>query len=250
MKFVRSALLLILEFCCLAHPILAQQQDPDALYFIQISDPHWGCDPSLDSTERVVKAIKNLTISYDFVALTGDVFCDNVDANVAQQGLNLLKTLPVPVYYLAGNHDYVGSNATLYPQNVGAYNYALEDKSYLLLFISAADPIYNPLAKILAWTNEMLTAHPNLPTLLFHHQPFIESAVPTEELNAWRDLIRKHPFQAIFSGHLHRDALIWHDNTPEFTLSCLVELTSTPPVYRIYEVKNGKVSYQTFILSK
>lgn len=247
---MRNGILIFLMLLfCLCSPILAQQPAPNALYFVQITDPHWGCEPTIDSTLRVVEEINSLPFAFNFVALTGDVFCDNVDPAIAQRGREALQKLSAPVYILAGNHDFVGSNAATYAKIIGQLNYAVEQPDYRLLCISSVDSTYNPSEKVLAWVNETLKVPSERPVLLFHHQPFTDAFYTTEELAIWKALLQQSAVQAVFSGHLHRDALIWHEQIPEFTAAPLLSFEGRQPSYRLYEYKQGRMSYQTFYLN-
>jgi hypothetical protein len=233
--------------------VIAQEQDPNALYFVQITDPHFGCGPSVESTIDVIEAIQQMPLRFEFVALTGDVLCDNVDEDIAQQGFDALKQLTVPVYVLAGNHDYVGTNVTTYSQHVVDLNYAVEHSGTLLLFVSSVNPTHNPEKKLIAWIQDKLSAHPDMPVLLFHHEPFMlgeYSPYTLASLKPWKALLADSAVVATFAGHLHRDALLWHGDIPEFVASCILPWDGRQPSFRLYEYNDGRVSYQTFYVSE
>ncbi len=250
MKFFTLIFWVTLVNVCSGFLALAQEQDSTALYFVQITDPHLGCGPSVASTINVVKSLQALPLRFDFVALTGDVLCDNVEESVAQQGFDALRQLAVPVYMLAGNHDYVGTNMATYEKQVGGLNYVVEYDEKLLLFISSINPDYNPEDDVLAWAQATMSSHSGQPILLFHHEPFLPADYAPASLQRWQTLLTEFPVVAVFAGHLHRDALLWHDAVPEFVASCILPWDGRQPSYRLYEYKDSRVSYQTFYVTE
>jgi len=250
MKYLKLILIAGIVLLAGVFTVEAQIQDPDAVYFVQITDPHWGCGPSVQSTIDVVAAMQASELRFDFVALTGDVLCDNVEESIAQQGFDALRQLAVPVYVLAGNHDYVGTNAATYAKQVDELNYAVEHNEMLLLFISSIEPENNPEDDVLAWTTATMAAHPGKSILLFHHEPFMSVNYAPESLSRWQMLLTEFPVTSVFAGHLHRDALLWHAAVPEFVAACILPWDGRQPSYRLYEYKAGRVSYQTFYITE
>jgi 3',5'-cyclic AMP phosphodiesterase CpdA len=252
MKCLKCIVLICVGLAAIAFWADGQEQEPDALYFVQITDPHWGCGPSVESTLDVIEAIRALPLRFDFMVLTGDVFCDDVAQEIAQQGFNALYQVDAPVHILAGNHDYVGTNIKTYSHYVDDLNYALEHNGLLLLFVSSAHSDHNPEPAIKAWIMETAEAHPDKPILMFHHEPFREgeySPYTAESLKPWKALLQELPVAAVFAGHLHRDALLWHGDVPEFVASCILPWDGRQPSFRVYEYTHGRVSYQTFYVS-
>lgn len=85
------------------------------LTFVHISDSHLATDPAWSGpltdilprpgAEALVREIESLPIPIDFVLHTGDVHSDPECEADYQQAAALFGRLPMPVYFLPGNHD-------------------------------------------------------------------------------------------------------------------------------------------------
>lgn len=81
--------------------------------FIQLSDTHLASNAhdtmlgvnTHESFQRVVEMLCADSFTPDFLILTGDVSQKGSDANSYRKVTHLLKNLPYPIYWLAGNHD-------------------------------------------------------------------------------------------------------------------------------------------------
>jgi 3',5'-cyclic AMP phosphodiesterase CpdA len=226
--------------------IQGQVQDPQALYFVQITDTHLGKDFS--RTEAIIKKINNLPYKIDFVVHTGDIFEYKYQKEVVGPGFELFKQLKMPLYFLAGNVDIDNPNYPLIKEKLGSPNYIKEHKGVLLCFVSYYHPGKNKQSKIIEWIDNNLARNKPKSVLLFHHEPFMPHFYKNKKniLKNWQTVLKKHPVKAIFAGHLHRDVLIWHENTPEFVAPCIMEFRGRQASFRLYQYKNGRVSYSTF----
>ncbi|MFZ4779741.1 MAG: metallophosphoesterase family protein, partial [Terrimicrobiaceae bacterium] len=77
-------------------------------FFVQISDTHWGARDGVSMTQRAAEMINALPVKVEFVVITGDVCSDSIlKETVVKEGLEALKGLKAPLYYVPGNHDIV-----------------------------------------------------------------------------------------------------------------------------------------------
>ncbi len=225
---------------------ISQPKNPSHFYFVQISDTHFGTNFSVERAAKVVETINNLQYPIDFVVHTGDVFNYSTDESSAQSGMDVLRGLKMPIHFLAGNGDVNKENISLYKEKAGELNHAFEHKSYLLTFVSSIDSLNNNIDNVMDWLRETINKFHGSPILLFHHEPFLENRYDPVLLNRWREVFKQNRFTAVFSGHLHRDAFGWFEDVPDYVIPSVTEWRGHQASFRLYECKNGKISYISF----
>jgi predicted phosphodiesterase len=243
--FVNIFKLLILIFS-ISFTASAQIQDPDSLYFVQITDTHVGQD--FQRTLSIIEAINKLPYKLDFVVHTGDIFDHTIDQSVLSERFKLFKKLSIPIYFVQGNADIGSKNHQLIKDKIGKLNYIMEHKGIILCFISSLDPVKNNPKNVPQWLHRILPKHQGKSILLFHHEPFMKYFYK-DNLKEWQGILKKYDFLGVFSGHMHRDALMWHKNVPEFVAPCIVEFKGRQASFRLYEIKDGHISYSTFYVN-
>lgn len=207
-------------------------QPTEPLYFVHISDTHFGPMSSYERhgfrpfpcAEALVETINNLPQRPDFVVHTGDVVT-NPNPMAYELARSVLDKLEVPVYYVTGNHDtavFIKQYLQIGPKedltdDPGVLSYAFTVKGYRFVVLDARGPDEIDPHGVLS--QEQLAAvrreaTPNGPPLtIFMHYPI-------HRLNSlWMDaymmvingqdlhralLPAKERLRAVFYGHIHQ----------------------------------------------
>lgn len=234
-------------------------------YFAQITDTHWGVKGGLAMTRRAVEAINKLPVDLAFVAHTGDIFADTIhDAAVAREGLEIMRGLKAPVYYIPGNHDILEgeTEATerLFVKYFGKVGAKVEVRGVLCLFTTSElgdgdERIPSHVQQ--DWLDRNVTKDERRPVLVFVHRPPVAdrlNAKTTEEWGEdkyprWERLFEAHPqIKAMISGHLHRDELHWIGAVPVYVSSSVASFWDRRPSVRLYKFESGRLTYWTIYL--
>ena len=236
--------------------------EPTHFRFVQITDTHWGARDGAALTRRAVEAINQLPFKIEFVVHTGDMLADAIDnESVVKDGLDAMKSLTAPVFYVPGNHDILkddlAGTAALYKKYFGPLSRRAEVQGVVCLFFYS-EPLVNGFRvrgyDALGWLEENLKQAGEKPILLFQHSPSVgtlldkheapEGAAGTRE--AWEALVKgKGSLKAIVAGHLHRDELHWVGQIPLYVSAPMARFWDRQPSFRVYEYWDGKLSYWT-----
>ena len=192
----------------------------------QISDLHvtsmrqlaYGVVDTTASLERCVQRIAGLDPLPDVVIATGDL----VDTPSAQSyGLlrEILATLPLPLYLLAGNHDGRQSLRAAFPDHrylprAGEFlQYALDEYPVRVIALDTVIPGQaggTLCAQRLHWLEQRL-AQSDAPTVIaLHHPPFDTGIGHMDQMgldnaSSLAQIVRRFPqVQRIVCGHVHR----------------------------------------------
>lgn len=205
----------------------------ETVYFVQISDTHFGPTPdytrhghaSYPCAERAVEIINSLPVRPDFVIHTGDV-TTNPDVDAYKLAARVFDGLHVPIYYVTGNHDTTRDIHRYLPMgpkklltnDPDLMSYAFEVKGYRFLVVDARGPdeidphglLSDAQLKIVR--QEAAAAGP--PLVIFMHYP----ALPLN--STWMDaymltingeklhealLPARERLRAVFYGHVHQN---------------------------------------------
>ncbi|OGV49462.1 MAG: hypothetical protein A2X49_00765 [Lentisphaerae bacterium GWF2_52_8] len=256
-----SAFALITCLAVASNTVNAQEQAAH-FYFVQFSDTHLGDGRHLERSAKIIDAINALPMKIEFVALTGDVFADNItDKVVADSAKELLKKIKPPLHLLPGNHDILEKDQERTAQQwmsiCGELSSKAEYSGVVCLFLyteplrkKISIPGYEPLD----WLEKKLKEANGKPVLLFHHAPGVEdfyenklhpSTWKKEQLLRWIEILNANNVKAVFSGHFHRDEFHWQGNVPLFVSSSVAAYWGRQASFRIYEYNDGKISYST-----
>ncbi|NCF67293.1 MAG: hypothetical protein GWP61_15085 [Chloroflexi bacterium] len=204
----------------------------DTLYFVHISDTHFGPTPgysrhgqvALPCAQRLVDVINDLPVTPDFVIHTGDVVTDPHPASYALAA-ETFADLRVPIYYVNGNHDAALDIKNYLPMgpkeentaDPGVLSYAFERKGYRFLILDAHGPIeIDPQGYLSESQMEIVRqeARPDGPPLIiFIHYPTLPLDSPWMDKNMLitngddfhRALLpARRRLRAVFYGHVHR----------------------------------------------
>ncbi len=207
---------------------------------IHISDTHIGPTRSHDirganahdRATAMIKAIKALPFTPDFVVHTGDV-ANDPDSGAYQVAAEIMAELPVPVYFATGNHDDVSMMLTaldfgplemLLPESENKLCYRIENSNFDFIVVDGkVPPSEGPHGFIdqRQFDAVLEAVSGNRPTAIFLHYPLtpIGSAWIDEHLlvrngkvfqEALAGKVGDH-LRGIFSGHLHRGIKLYRN---------------------------------------
>jgi hypothetical protein len=231
-------------------------------YFVQISDLHWGARDGVALTRRTVEAVNALSVKVEFVAVTGDLFSDSIKKEaVLNDGLEAMKGLKAPVYYVPGNHDILKTDLAvttkLFEKNFGALNRKVEIRGVTCLFLCTElleGETRSPGQVQRTWVEDTLgSGRGKKLVLVFMHRPPIRDLINGSDGAVswddpfdprWETLFGKYPeIKGVFAGHFHRDELRWIGQVPVFVAPALARFWDRQPTFRLYELKDGKMNY-------
>jgi len=240
---------------------------PIHFYFVQVTDTHWGARDGAALTRRAVEAINQLPYKIEFVVHTGDMLADSIGSeSVVQDGLDAMKGLTAPVYYVPGNHDILTSDvpttAGLYKKYFGALSRRVDVQGVVCLFFYS-----EPLAggfrvrgyDALGWLEQNLKDVGDKPVLLFQHSPSVGNLFDKHDPSVWDEGMRetweklvkgKASLKAIVAGHLHRDELHWVGQIPLYVSAPMARFWDRQPSFRVYEYWDGRLGYWTVYLEE
>ena len=234
-------------------------------YFVQMTDSHFGADDNLERGRRVVELINQLPVSVEFVAHTGDILADLIlEPTVVDRTLEVMADLQAPHFYVPGNHDIHKTDAdkalAVYLARFGPLVRSEEFGGVVAIFLYvetlARDwPVisgYDPLAEL----EKALKQAGDRPVLLFQHSPpvgghfrnVIYPGWAAENRQRWEALVRGHNIKGIFTGHYHKDELHWIGDVPLFVAPPVSGSWGRQSTFRLYEYRDGRVSYRTVYL--
>lgn len=245
-----------------------QDAGPRHFFFAQITDTHWGAGDTLDLTRTAVAMINKLPVPLEFVVHTGDVLADKIgDDRMVREGLEVMKGVKAPVYYLPGNHDILKDDsintARLFERYFGARNGRIEVRGVVCLFVCTElqeGDTRTPGHVQREWVEDKLKEAGKRPVLIFMHKPPIQDLLAEGHAEAWdkgnyhprwAQLFNEHPeIKAVVAGHLHRDELHWIESVPVYVGSSLAPFWDRQPSFRLYEYRDGRLSYWTIYLDR
>ncbi len=248
-----------LAFSCLLAVSLAQE-DP-IFYFAQMTDTHFGSSEHAHRTRDVVEQINKLPLEIAFVAHTGDIGSDNLDdGKTSDIALEVMNQLKVPIHYTPGNHDILRKRLdptlSVYTNRFGRLAYSVEYHGVVMIFLYS-EPLastfevkdYDALAEL----EKLLRATNGRPSIIFHHSPSVDDFYRNTMHDGWRAdlrekwvrLINSYNVRAVVAGHFHRDEIHWLGKVPLYVSSSVAGYWGRQGSYRIYEYKDGRLSYRT-----
>lgn len=260
-QLARLKYIVICVLITCASPLAAQH-----FYFAQVTDIHFGEDDNTARAARVVDSINHLPMKPECVVVTGDMMNENIlDDKTLTLGLNTLKPLSPPVYYIPGNNDILegarlAATQESYTKHFGPLASKAEYKGvvFLMLYteplrtsfqVSGFDP--------LKWLEKALKEAGKKPVIIFTHAPDVEDfwankihpGWPQQTKDKWEALIKSHNVKAVITGHFHRDELHWIGKVPQFVSAPVAAAFGRENSYRVYEYIDGKLKYQTIYVN-
>jgi len=204
----------------------------EPVYFVQISDTHFGPTPgyarhgkvALPAAQLLVDTINQLPFAPDFVIHTGDVVTAPDPASYALAA-ETLGQLRMPCYYVCGNHDdpadiesfmTMGSKQDLVVDSE-TLSYAFEVKGVRFLVFDTHGPAAIDPHGVLSETQLTIlrreTETDGLPLVIFWHHPMLPMDSPWMDQNMLttngeevHELLRAagERLRGVFYGHIHQ----------------------------------------------
>ena len=230
-------------------------------YFVQISDTHIGKGTNLEITQNLVKQINELPMEIKFVIHTGDILQDGMrDTTNVKKATEVLSELEAPLFYIPGNHDifqeHLEEEINIFQEYFGDLIFIEEfdEVSFIGLY---SDPLaysfsvkdYDPFLEL----ENALNKTSNKPVIVFHHIPSVgffynntmHDVWGNENRNRWEKTLNSYNVIAILAGHFHGSEQHWIGKIPLYVSASVTNRFGRQPSFRIYEYKNGKLSYRT-----
>lgn len=231
----------------------------DPIYFVQMTDTHFGPEEHFKRGAAAVKAINELPMNISFVVITGDIMHDCMtDSNQVNRVFQTLKKLKAPVHFIPGNHDLLKNapeeTVAVFTNRFGPLISSVQYGGMDFVFVCTEPlsrgisiPGYNPLKELEA----LLT---DRPAVVFHHIPSVDDFYGdrmhegwgrSDAGKRWVELLNRKPVLAVIAGHFHRDEMDWVGNVPLYVCAPMAGWLGRQASFRIYEVQDGKISYRT-----
>jgi predicted phosphodiesterase len=230
-------------------------------YFAQVTDTHFGSRDHLVRSRQIVQRINALPMKIACVVHTGDIVADQIeDKKLVTAVRAVMDSLDVPLHYVPGNHDIPADRlqATL-PVYREAFGNLIESAKYngvVFLFVYT-EPLrkniviegYRPLEAL----RQHLERAEGNPVIVFHHAPSVKNFYNNTVHSSWQAKIRRqwiallnaYNVKAVIAGHFHRDEFHWLGKVPLYIAPPVAGFWGRQASYRIYEYRDGRVSYTT-----
>jgi len=248
--------------------LTAQKKQAKPYFFIQITDPQFGMFESnkgfQKETELYEKAVKEINrLKPDFVVITGDLVNNSKDPLQIKEFKRITSNIDtkIPVYFTPGNHD-IGNapdstSIAAYVNNYGYDRFSFKHKRSLFLGINSSiikndfpqleQKQYDWLVKTLSKGKK--ASH----IILFCHYPFFinssdepegYSNIGVENRKKYLVLFATNKLDAIFSGHLHNNAISKFGKIEMVTTSAVGKpLGNVPSGLRIVKVYHDRIDH-------
>jgi len=273
--------ILLLSLFCTCQFLLADEI-PEPFFFIVVADPQLFFKQQDD--QNWLTTISHINcLKPDFVVVCGDLIQAsnkpsnwknpkeikqyNYLADTYLKGAQKLKR-EIPLYNVAGNHDVSASptkeTIEWYHQRFGPVWYSFTHKKSLFVVLESnliKDPQNAPdlAKKQLIWLQETLNStKKNTFThkFVFMHHPLCLKS-PTEANDYFNmpkkvrselfSIFHKFNIKAVFSGHYHRNAIVWDGDLELIvTSSCGAALGDDPLGFRIVKVYPDRIEHNYY----
>jgi 3',5'-cyclic AMP phosphodiesterase CpdA len=221
MRFSRFILACAVILAAIAATGSAQAADDSAIFFVQVSDTHWGFDnkrvnPDYAGTlKKGIAEINALQGNPDFLIFTGDETHTTPDAAIRRQRMAQFKDMVArldvkTVHFIPGEHDAALDNAAAYRENFGEPHYAFDVKGvHFVVLDNVSTPDGSLGSDQLAWLGGTLAGFaPDSRVVVFAHRPLVPVYAPwdwrTKDGAAALDMLKKFKNVKLFYGHIHQ----------------------------------------------
>ncbi|MFP4521401.1 MAG: metallophosphoesterase family protein [Fibrobacterota bacterium] len=239
--------------------------DKNTFYFVQITDTHLGNKHNNTRAEKIVRDINKIPFKIEFTVITGDIMADNIlDKKAVRNALEIFRELKNEVIFLPGNHDILFNEykkdyektSSAYRENFGPLNQHKEIRGVNFIFLYTEAFKYPELTEFenpLQYTDSVLNIVQEAPSIILHHRPVskdyynskVHPGTSSEIRKKWYSFLNRHNVKAVITGHFHRDEMHMAGDIPVFVCPPSAPYFGRQSAYRIYEYRNGQISYTT-----
>jgi len=257
---------LLVSCICLYAEVIPADSLNNNFYFVHLTDTHIGTENNLEITQEIVEQINNLPMPIQCIVHTGDIVNYGMeDTPAVINAKAAFEQLEAPLLIIPGNHDIRWRNLEetkdAYMEHFGSL--ITENEFGEIVFIGLYS---NPLARSflvddfdpLQELEEALKRTEGKPTVVFHHIPSVEdfylnlmhSGWESDVRAKWEEVLNSYNVIAVLAGHFHRDEHYWLGNVPLYIGAAVTDHWGRQPSFRIFEYKNGRLSYRTQYLER
>ena len=141
-----------------------------------------------------------------FVVITGDITHGGHRREV-QQFIDIARSLGVPCYPVAGNHDIYFGNWRIWKELIGSTCYRINGGGATLLMMDSANAYFG--AEQISWLEGELRKSTGRVFVFTHVNLFVESLLNEQQFTDIRERARitsllKGRCDAMFAGHVHK----------------------------------------------
>jgi len=204
----------------------------DELFFVQLSDTHWGFDnpkvnPDYAGTlKKAIAQVNALPTTPDFIVFTGDETHTTNDPVVRQQRMTefkgIIAALKVQnIRFLPGEHDAGLDAAAAYERNFGKryYTFDLKGIHFIALDnVTAGDSLGDAQLDWLAQTLKGFDKGSQI--IVFAHRPLLEVYSQwdwrTKDGDKALAMLKPFPQVMLFYGHIHQEREDTHGDFTQY----------------------------------
>ncbi len=261
-KFLQSAGLgaALIAAPRIARTAVAEEKPPRGrVSFVQVTDTHVPQKSGLERTPKVVEAIDNLSLEYDFIVHTGDVSHSDGDKALMEQALETMR-FKKKTYFIPGNHDITFTNpekyAPVFESVFGPINLAIEPAPGVRFVFFNDQPLsdrapaearehaFDDLAKLLDRP---------MPTVFFCHAPGVDDFYTNvmhpgwskNTMDRWTRMMKEKGVLAVLTGHFHRDEFHLVNGIPFYVCASVVGWWGRQSTFRHWAYEDGRLTYRT-----
>ncbi len=199
----------------------AQAAVADEIFFVQLSDTHWGFDnvtvnPDYAGTlKKAIAEVNALPANPDFIVFTGDETHTTNDPAVRQQRMTEFKSIITAlkvqnIRFLPGEHDAGLDAAAAYERNFGKRYYTFDLKGVHFIALDNVTAGSSLGDAQLAWLGETLKGFDkNSQIIVFAHRPLLEVYSQwdwrTKDGDRALAMLKPFPKVTLFYGHIHQE---------------------------------------------
>jgi serine/threonine-protein phosphatase CPPED1 len=253
-----------------------QTSDPNAFFFIQMSDPQLGMITAnkdfvkeIELTTQAIEIVNRL--APEFIMLTGDMVNEPGDLIQIEESLRLLSRIEPRYYLLPGNHD-IGDSPTPellaeYRRSFGPdwYSFDVHGRHFIVLnscLMYRDDQAREDHQRQWDWLAGDLRRHrgETYPPIVFMHHPFFlhDRREPDQYFNIplavrqkYLEIFDEYGIRTIMAGHLHQNNIAEDDGLTVITTGPVgLSLGSEPSGLRIFYIDGDRIRHRYYGLEQ
>jgi len=195
---------------------------PEAFYFVQLSDTHWGFDgpainPDAQGTlKKAIATVNSLDVQPDFIVFTGDLTHTTEDAQKRRDRMaefrDITSALRVKmIHFMAGEHDAALDRGDAYQQHFGELHYSFDHRGvHFIVLDNVSDPAAMVGEAQLKWLQgDLQRLKKDAPIVVFTHRPLFDLYPQwdwtTKDGSAVINTLMPYQNVTVFYGHIHQE---------------------------------------------